>query len=113
VTPVRFGRLSRGLWEQRRIGRWGTGNFTEHDMNRRKVIDRIIGVGGNIPFEDMTGDEIEVCLLQMDLVGRFDGDIEFLNLVRNGAYTEQDIRRMRELYDMAKSRPIHLHDFTR
>jgi hypothetical protein len=34
-------------------------------------------------------------------------------LVRNGAYTEQDIRRMRELYDMAKSRPIHLHDFTR
>ena len=51
----------------------------------------------------MKDDEIEVCLLQVDVFGRFDGDIEFLNLVRNGACTEQDIRRMRELYDMAKS----------
>lgn len=72
-------------------------------MSCRKVHRRIIGVLGNIPFEDMKDDEIEVCLLQVDVFGRFDGDIEFLNLVRNGACTEQDIRRMRELYDMAKS----------
>ena len=59
---------------------------------------------GNLPFEDMTDAEIEVCLIQIDIGGRFDGDIEFLNLVRDGVFEpkrpeqmEEDAKRMREL----------------
>lgn len=45
----------------------------------------------------MTDAEIEDRLLKIDVGGRFDGDIEFLNRVRHDSYTEENYRRIRDL----------------
>lgn len=67
------------------------------------MTERIIGVFGNVPFEDMTGEEIEVCLLQFDVAGRFEGDVEFLNRVRCPDYSSEGDRVLRDLYARAQA----------
>lgn len=67
------------------------------------MAERIIGVLGNVPFDDMTDEEIELCLVQIDVAGRFDGDIELLNRIRCPEDTFEGMRILRDLYARAQA----------
>lgn len=64
---------------------------------------RLIGVFGNAQFEDMTDEQIELCLMQIDVTGRFDGDIKLLNRVRCPDDSTEGIKILQDLYLRAQA----------
>ena len=52
--------------------------------------------------------QIENCLLMCDVFGRFDGDVEYLEFVRNQDKTEADVKRMVALLRRALNSGVKL-----
>jgi hypothetical protein len=62
------------------------------------MIGGVMEVGPfNANLETLTSEQIEDILLQLDVGGRFDGDIEYLHLVQKESRTVEEIERMRQL----------------